>query len=167
MKIAYLMSRFPKLTETFVLFEMIAVKKLGIPIEVYPLFREKTKVVHPEAKPFIRTAHFFPFLSKIYLPPETIFLTSSELSKVAQPKIYPELAIAWKFPFLQISSINHPFLVLEMAEPVIFIVQELSMIELTAVGFVLAVRRIGYVLDTETILHLQWLSFAAIRSGVE
>jgi colanic acid/amylovoran biosynthesis glycosyltransferase len=86
-KIAYIMSRFPKLTETFILFEMLAVEAAGTPIELYPLLRTRntttevegaglwTKFVerfknsagpikiHPEAAIYIKRAHFFPFLS--------------------------------------------------------------------------------------------------------
>jgi len=62
-KVAYIMSRFPKLTETFILYEMLAVKKEGAQVEVYPLLREKTKEMHPEAVPFVQAAHFQPFIS--------------------------------------------------------------------------------------------------------
>lgn len=63
LKVAYIMSRFPKLTETFILYEMLAMQKQGIQVEVYPLLREQTKVMHPEAVPFIEAAHFQPFIS--------------------------------------------------------------------------------------------------------
>ena len=43
------MSRFPKLTETFILFEMLAVEKAGTPIEVYPLLRAKETKTKIEA----------------------------------------------------------------------------------------------------------------------
>jgi glycosyltransferase involved in cell wall biosynthesis len=63
LKVAYIMSRFPKLTETFILFEMLAMKKEGVQIEVYPLLREQTDVMHPEALAFVEAAHFQPFFS--------------------------------------------------------------------------------------------------------
>ncbi|MBN1565448.1 MAG: glycosyltransferase family 4 protein [Anaerolineae bacterium] len=62
-KVAYMMSRFPKITETFVLYEMIAVEKAGVDIEIYPLMREHTTVMHPEAPPLVARAHFLPFIS--------------------------------------------------------------------------------------------------------
>lgn len=62
-KVAYIMSRFPKLTETFILYEMIAMREQGIQVEVYPLLREPADVVHPEAVQFVQVAHFQPFLS--------------------------------------------------------------------------------------------------------
>jgi hypothetical protein len=40
------MSRFPKLTETFVLNEIRAVERLGMQTEIYPLLREQQAVVH-------------------------------------------------------------------------------------------------------------------------
>ncbi|MGH2522692.1 MAG: glycosyltransferase family 4 protein [Anaerolineales bacterium] len=57
------MSRFPKITETFILYEMLAVEQQGAPVEVYPLLRERTTVMHPEAEAFVKRAHFQPFLS--------------------------------------------------------------------------------------------------------
>jgi glycosyltransferase involved in cell wall biosynthesis len=57
------MSRFPKLTETFILYEMLAVERCGVAVEVYPLQRERTSTMHPEAAPFVARAHFAPFLS--------------------------------------------------------------------------------------------------------
>ena len=85
--IAYIMSRFPKLTETFVLFEMMALERQGATIEVFPLLRarnsathpegagvwkkllelfrpaEATAVMHPEAQPYVDRAHFTPLFS--------------------------------------------------------------------------------------------------------
>ncbi len=63
MKVAYLVSRFPKITETFILAEMIAVEQEHIQVELYPLQRERTSVIHPEAHAFMSRAHFHPFLS--------------------------------------------------------------------------------------------------------
>jgi glycosyltransferase involved in cell wall biosynthesis len=63
LRVAYVMSRFPKLTETFVLFEMLAVERQGVEIELFPLLRERTSIVHPEAIPLVDRARFLPFLS--------------------------------------------------------------------------------------------------------
>jgi len=63
MKIAYTMSRFPKLTETFVLYEILALEAQGVEVEVYPLLRETQTVEHPEAERLARRAHYHPFLS--------------------------------------------------------------------------------------------------------
>jgi glycosyltransferase involved in cell wall biosynthesis len=57
------MSRFPKLTETFVLYEMVAVEEAGATVELFPLLREREAVVHPEAEAFVRRARYQPFVS--------------------------------------------------------------------------------------------------------
>lgn len=62
-KVAYIMSRFPKITETFILYEMLEQENLGIPVEIYPLLRERQPVSHPEVDRVIGRAHFHPFLS--------------------------------------------------------------------------------------------------------
>jgi glycosyltransferase involved in cell wall biosynthesis len=63
LKVAYIMSRFPKLTETFILYEMLAMEKEGVQVEVYPLLKEHAEVMHAEATPFVEKAHFQPFIS--------------------------------------------------------------------------------------------------------
>jgi glycosyltransferase involved in cell wall biosynthesis len=62
-RVAYIMSRFPKLTETFILYEMLALEDQDIQVELYPLLRERTTVMHPEAVAMVERAHFQPFIS--------------------------------------------------------------------------------------------------------
>lgn len=62
-KIAYIMSRFPHLPETFILREMIALEQLGRQIELYPLIIQKQKLIHKDALPWIARAHYIPWLS--------------------------------------------------------------------------------------------------------
>jgi colanic acid/amylovoran biosynthesis glycosyltransferase len=87
LKVAYIMSRFPKLTETFILTEMLALEQAGVQVEIYPLLRERdtrvhqegapawkkivelftpaqgTPLMHPEAASLVQRAHFQPFIS--------------------------------------------------------------------------------------------------------
>lgn len=79
-RVAYIMSRFPKITETFILFEILAVEKLGIPVEVFPLLRERQGVVHPEAVPIVDRARFHPFVSLPILWANLHFLTVRPLA---------------------------------------------------------------------------------------
>lgn len=65
--IAYVMSRFPKLTETFILYELLAVEGLGQPVELFPLLRHREPVSHPEALALAERAHYEPFLSMAIL----------------------------------------------------------------------------------------------------
>ncbi len=62
-RMAYMMSRFPKITETFILYEMLAAENAGACIEVFPLRRESTQKMHPEAVAYVKRAHFLPLLS--------------------------------------------------------------------------------------------------------
>lgn len=62
-RIAYIMSRFPKLTETFVFKEIIAMEKHGFDVEIYPLRKERAKVTHPEAEALVQRAHFYTLFS--------------------------------------------------------------------------------------------------------
>ncbi len=62
-RIAYVMSRFPKLSETFVLREVLALERAGVTVDVYPLLRHREPVTHPEAQPLVDRANYHPFLS--------------------------------------------------------------------------------------------------------
>jgi glycosyltransferase involved in cell wall biosynthesis len=63
LKLAYMMSRFPKISETFILYEILEQQRLGHTVEVYPLLREHQPVTHPEAERLVERAHFHPFIS--------------------------------------------------------------------------------------------------------
>lgn len=58
MKVAYLMSRFPKISETFVLYEIVELERLGFRVEIFPLLREREQVLHAEAAPLVERAHY-------------------------------------------------------------------------------------------------------------
>lgn len=74
LKVAYIMSRFPKLTETFILYEMMAMRQQGIQVEVYPLIREREELMHAETLQFVEIAHFQPFISWQILRANLYFL---------------------------------------------------------------------------------------------
>ena len=66
MKIAYIISQFPLLSETFILREMIEVERLGYPIALYPIICQDQPVIHQEAQKWLLRAnciHFFPWMS--------------------------------------------------------------------------------------------------------
>lgn len=52
MKIAFFVSEFPTLSETFILNQIIGLIDHGLEIEIYPLKKEKTKLVHPLVKKY-------------------------------------------------------------------------------------------------------------------
>jgi len=61
--VAYVMSRFPKLTETFILNEIVALEAAGQPVAIFPLLRERQSVSHAQAAQLAARAHFEPFMS--------------------------------------------------------------------------------------------------------
>jgi colanic acid/amylovoran biosynthesis glycosyltransferase len=62
-KIAYIVSRFPHLPETFILREMISLEQLGWQIELYPLVIQQQELIHHEARPWLARAHTVPWVS--------------------------------------------------------------------------------------------------------
>ncbi len=61
--VAYVMSRFPKLSETFILTEILALQQRGIRVEIYPLLRERGALAHPDAVALTAGARYLPFCS--------------------------------------------------------------------------------------------------------
>lgn len=61
--IAVVLSRFPLITETFILREITELEKQGQPVVLVPMIREDPDVVHDEARPWIDRALFTPFVS--------------------------------------------------------------------------------------------------------
>ena len=57
MKVAYIMSRFPHLPETFIIREMIALENEGIQVCLYPIIVQKEKVIHPIARPWLKRVY--------------------------------------------------------------------------------------------------------------
>lgn len=66
-RIAYIVSRFPHLPETFILREMIYLEKLGWDVELYPLILQRQEMIHEEARPWLQRAHSVPWLSPALL----------------------------------------------------------------------------------------------------
>lgn len=63
MKIAYVMSRFPLLSETFILREMDEVESQGGEIVLYPLICQEPDVIHESAQKWIPRRNCIPLLS--------------------------------------------------------------------------------------------------------
>lgn len=56
-KVAYLVSRFPHLPETFILREMNALQRCGVQVELFPLVVQEQAVIHPETKVWLEKLH--------------------------------------------------------------------------------------------------------------
>lgn len=62
--VAVLVSRFPSITETFILRELIEMERLGVEVVLVPLLRHRESVVHPQAEPWVPRALYTPFLNR-------------------------------------------------------------------------------------------------------
>jgi len=62
--IAYILSRFPTISETFILYEIIELRKMGFDIHIYPLVQEKGEIVHPEVESLAASVAYTRIFSK-------------------------------------------------------------------------------------------------------
>ena len=65
--IAVLVSRFPLVTETFILRELIELERQGQPVRLAPMLREHPEVVHEAAKPWVERALYTPWMFRVPL----------------------------------------------------------------------------------------------------
>src|SRR5690349_16179437 len=61
--VAILMSRFPSVTETFILREMIELERQAQPVRLVPMLKESPPVVHDAAKPWTSRALYTPYIN--------------------------------------------------------------------------------------------------------
>jgi colanic acid/amylovoran biosynthesis glycosyltransferase len=61
--VAVVLSRFPLITETFILREVEELERQGQPVVLVPLIRQRADVVHAEARPWLDRALFTPWFS--------------------------------------------------------------------------------------------------------
>jgi glycosyltransferase involved in cell wall biosynthesis len=57
------MSRFPQISETFILYEIAELERAGLSIEIFPLMRQREDASHPEAQALAARAHYSRFVS--------------------------------------------------------------------------------------------------------
>lgn len=57
-KVAYIISRFPTTSETFILYEILELERQGTPVDVFSLTRHPRAVDHPGAAALDRRAHY-------------------------------------------------------------------------------------------------------------
>lgn len=79
-QLAYIVSWFPKLTETFVLYEILEMERLGVNVEIYSLLRGREAIVQPEVIRLVQRAHFLPFVSLAILSAHWHFIRKQPLN---------------------------------------------------------------------------------------
>jgi glycosyltransferase involved in cell wall biosynthesis len=83
LRVGYVMSRFPKLSETFVLYEVLALEELGVEVELFPLIRETEPVNHREAERLAARAHYASLVSLTVLAAQLHWLRRHPLKYLA------------------------------------------------------------------------------------
>lgn len=78
-RVAYMMSWFPAVTETFILYEILELERLGVHVEVFPLFGRHGTVSHPGAGKLIARAHYRRMFSWALLSAQLSWLWHSPL----------------------------------------------------------------------------------------
>jgi colanic acid/amylovoran biosynthesis glycosyltransferase len=96
--VAYVMSRFPKLTETFILGELIAMERAGVRIELHPLLRQGGEPVHAAAEPWVERAHFLPFMSRSIASSQWRYLRDAQRRRRYIGAFIGMIAGTWRSP---------------------------------------------------------------------
>ncbi len=68
------MSRFPTINETFILYEILELERLGLQVEIFPLIRQQEQVVHPEVEALVERTHYSRVLSSQVLAAQLYWL---------------------------------------------------------------------------------------------
>jgi glycosyltransferase involved in cell wall biosynthesis len=98
LRVAYVMSRFPKLTETFILAELEAMDRAGVAIELYPLLRQTGEPVQPAAVRWVERAHYLPFLSPGILRTQWWFLRDRRRRRRYLHAFFGMVRETWRSP---------------------------------------------------------------------
>jgi colanic acid/amylovoran biosynthesis glycosyltransferase len=96
--VAYVMSRFPKLTETFILQELLAMDRAGVRVELYPLLRQRGESVQPAAQRWVDRAHFFPFISPAIIASQWHYLRDPRLRRRYVRALVDMISGTWRSP---------------------------------------------------------------------
>ncbi|MCC6170074.1 MAG: glycosyltransferase family 4 protein [Caldilineaceae bacterium] len=77
LKVAYVLHRFPHLTETFILQEMQSMRQQGVEIVIFSLLPPKHSVIHKQAEALLPVTHYSPWLSGEIIQAQIHFLKRS------------------------------------------------------------------------------------------
>lgn len=81
--VGYVVSRFPKLSETFILNEMLELERLGARVELFPLVRERESSMQPGAAEFAARAHVVRLRSRAMLAAQWYWLRRRPIRYIA------------------------------------------------------------------------------------
>jgi colanic acid/amylovoran biosynthesis glycosyltransferase len=63
LKVAYILHRFPHLTETFIMREMYWIRRHAVDVQIYSLLNPRPSPVHQQAQELLPSVHYSPFIS--------------------------------------------------------------------------------------------------------
>ena len=106
LRVAYVMSRFPKLTETFILAELEAMDRAGVAIELYPLLRQTGEPVQPAAVRWVDRAHYLPFLSPAIVGAQWWFLRDTRRRRRYVRAFFDMVRETWRSPNFLLGGIG-------------------------------------------------------------
>lgn len=98
LRVAYVMSRFPKLTETFILAELEAMDRAGVRIELFPLLRQTGEPVQPAAVRWVERARYEPFVSVPILRAQWWFLRDPRRRRRYLRAFFDMIGGTWRSP---------------------------------------------------------------------
>jgi glycosyltransferase involved in cell wall biosynthesis len=77
LKVAYILNRFPLLTETFIMREMYWIRKKEVEIQIFSLFSPRNTPVHEQALELLPYAHYSTFVSWEVIKSQIFFILRS------------------------------------------------------------------------------------------
>ncbi len=79
LNVAYILHRFPYLTETFIMREVYWLRKQGVEVKIYSLLAPTHKLVHEQAEELLSVTHYSPFISWNVIRSQFQFLRRSPI----------------------------------------------------------------------------------------
>lgn len=77
LKVAYILHRYPHLTETFIMREMYWLREGGVEVNIFSLLPPKHEIVHEQAKELLSNTHYSALLSWLVIKAQLHFLRCS------------------------------------------------------------------------------------------
>ena len=77
LKVAYILHRYPYLTETFIVREMSSIREQGVDVHIFSLLSPKNTIIHEQAKALLPFTRYSPFISWPVLKAQLHFLALS------------------------------------------------------------------------------------------
>jgi glycosyltransferase involved in cell wall biosynthesis len=79
LKVAYILNRFPFLTETFIMREMYWIRQKGVELQIFSLFSPRNTPVHKQASELLPYTHYCSFVSWAVIMAQVFFILRSPM----------------------------------------------------------------------------------------